>query len=94
MTSAVEQFVSDYTVVIDNDIDLYNEVKDIVTSREFNVITISDELREQYEEAIDSVLANSDADESILLLMRQILSGYGSSAFDKIAVHYVDTFQK
>lgn len=91
MTNAKEQFVSDYTLVIDNDFTAWREAMDIVTNYNASVPAISDQLREQFEAYIVEV---ADREEQLgnqvgALLIQQLLLNWGSDAFDDIARHYI-----
>lgn len=95
MNALHEQFVKDFTLVVDNDQDAYNEARECANWHGHNgIAAVSDCLKEQYENAIASaleVLRNSDEVEEVtVLLMSQILNGWGSDAFDAIARHYQD----
>ena len=91
MTTAREQFVNDYTLVIDNDFTAWREAMDIVTNYSASVSAISDQLREQFEAYILEV---ADREEQLgnqigALLIQQLLLNWGSDAFDDIARHYI-----
>lgn len=91
--NSIDQFVQDYTLVIDNDQDAYNEVKDIVTRYKFDHNAIAHELQRQYDEAMAQAIETTEASETVTDLMRQLLLGWGLSAFDRIATHYIEMFQ-
>lgn len=91
MTTARDQFVNDYTLVIDNDFTAWREAMDIVTNYSASVSAISDQLREQFEAYISEV---ADREEQLgnqvgALLIQQLLLNWGSDAFDDIARHYI-----
>lgn len=91
MTTARDQFVNDYTLVIDNDFTAWREAMDIVTNCSASVSAISDQLREQFEAYILEV---ADREEQLgnqigALLIQQLLLNWGSDAFDDIARHYI-----
>ena len=91
MTNAKEQFVNDYTLVIDNDFTAWSEVMDIVRSKDRNLVVVSEELREQFEQYVGEV---ADREEQLgnqvgALLIQQMLLNWGSDAFDAIARHYI-----
>lgn len=93
MTNAVEQFVNDFTLVVDNDQEAYNEARETVAS--YNWPSDAGEaLRDQYEDAIGSaldLLRNSGEVEDVtVLLMSQLLQGWGSEPFYAIAKHYME----
>jgi hypothetical protein len=91
MTNAKDQFVNDYTLVIDNDFTAWREVMDIVRSKDRNLVVVSEELREQFEQYVGEV---ADREEQLgnqvgALLIQQMLLNWGSDAFDAIARHYI-----
>jgi hypothetical protein len=91
MTNAKDQFVSDYTLVIDNDFTAWSEVMDVVRSKDRNLAVVSEELREQFEQYVGEV---ADREEQLgnqvgALLIQQMLLNWGSDAFDAIARHYI-----
>jgi hypothetical protein len=91
MTNAKDQFVSDYTLVIDNDFTAWSEVMDVVRSKDRNLAVVSEELREQFEQYVAEV---ADREEQLgnqvgALLIQQLLLNWGSDAFDAIARHYI-----
>lgn len=91
MTNAKDQFVNDYTLVIDNDFTAWREVMDIVRSKDRNLAVVSEELREQFERYVAEV---ADREEQLgnqvgALLIQQLLLNWGSDAFDAIARHYI-----
>ena len=91
MTTARDQFVNDYTLVIDNDFTAWSEVMDVVRSKDRNLVVVSEELREQFEAYISEV---ADREEQLgnqvgALLIQQLLLNWGSDAFDDIARHYI-----
>ena len=91
MTNAKDQFVNDYTLVIDNDFTAWREVMDIVRSKDRNLVVVSEELREQFEQYVSEV---ADREEQLgnqvgALLIQQLLLNWGAAAFDDIARHYI-----
>jgi hypothetical protein len=91
MTTAREQFVSDYLLVIDNDHEAYSEVMELVAKHEGKVPAISDQLREEFEEYISQVAEREREDGRQVGgdLISQLLIGFGSDVFDDIARHFV-----
>ena len=92
MSTAREQFVSDYLLVIDNDRHAYSEVMELVAKHEGNVPAISDQLREEFEEYISQVAERERelGHQTGADLIAQMLFGWGDSTFDKISRHFVD----
>lgn len=91
--TARDQFVNDYTMVVDNDSEAFFEVIDLVRGCDNSTAKISDIMREHYEEAISKaldVLTESEEVEPLVIdIMRELLTGWGSSPFDEIARHYI-----
>ena len=91
MNTPIEQFVEDYTLVIDNDQEAYNHAKECATTHT-HLHEVSDCMKEQYNEAIASALdilrESNDVEGVTVDLMSQILLGWGTAAFDRIARHY------
>jgi hypothetical protein len=90
-TAAKDQFVNDYTLVIDNDFTAWREVMDVVRNKNHNLVVVSEELREQFEQYVGEV---ADREEQLgnqvgALLIQQMLLNWGSDAFDAIARHYI-----
>jgi hypothetical protein len=91
--TAREQFVSDYTLVIDNNSEAYFETIDLVRAKKESIPAISDTMRETYEEQISRallVLRQTEEVEPVIAdLMHELLLGWGSDVFDDIARHYI-----
>lgn len=89
---ATDQFVSDYTLVIDNDYDSYREVMDMPELLTGNMSGLSDKLKEQFETYISEVAEREReaGNEAGALLISQMLIGWGTHVFDRIARHYID----
>ena len=91
--TAREQFVSDFTLVVDNDRDAYFETIDLVRMKKESVPAISEAMRGAFEHQISKallVLRQSEEVESITAdLMHELLLGWGSDVFDDIARHYI-----
>lgn len=91
---AVSQFVDDYTLVIDNDQDGYRD--HIATAAGFkgDDWAYSQALRWDWNNYVDQVAelcaANWGHDAPATLLIRQMMGGWGDSAFQKIAKHYIE----
>lgn len=86
------QFVEDFTLVADNDRDLYQEIKEIVEISGGEISTVSKYIQDNYEAAMSEAI-NSIENDTITDLMRQLLMGWGQTAFDKIATHYIEMFK-
>jgi len=88
---ATDQFVHDYTLVIDNDFTAWREVMDIVRSSNRDLVTVSEKLREQFEQYVGEVADREEQEGNQVgaLLIQQMLLNWGSRAFDDIARHYI-----
>lgn len=86
MNTAIEQFVEDYLLVVENDQDMYNEARALVGESD-GVVEASDALRNQYESLIAQVVevVGGKISAEASLLVSQLLNGWGSAAFDAIA---------
>lgn len=94
--TAKEQFVLDFTLVVDNTQEAYTEAIDTVKALGTgNAYEIANSLREQFEDYIEAVadreaeLGNSTG----ALLISQMLIGW-NSAFEDIAQHYINTVKE
>lgn len=91
MNTAKERFIEDYTLVIDNDFNAYNEALEIARGAKYDLVATSEKLREQYEQFVDE-LADRESErgnETGAMLIRQIMGGWGATSFDAIARHYI-----
>jgi hypothetical protein len=90
-TTAKDQFVNDYTLIVDNDFTAWREVMDIVRRSNRDLVTISEKLREEFEQYIGEVSERESelGNEVGSMLIRQMLFGWGSDCFDSIARHYI-----
>jgi hypothetical protein len=90
-TLAHVQFITDYTLVVDNDYDAYREVMDKEETNAKNVSGLSDVLRNEFETYISEVVVREQEEGNALgaLLISQMLQGWGSFTFDRIALHYI-----
>jgi hypothetical protein len=86
--TAREQFVEDYTLVIDNTATAY--FFHLAAARKMYVADLADKLREDFEISISLAidLTRKAGHETVADLISQMLIGYGSAPFDDIARHY------
>jgi formiminotetrahydrofolate cyclodeaminase len=88
---ATDQFVSDFTIVIDNDYEAYTSTMNSLTD---SLVTNSEQMREGYEkaisEALDVLRQNPTVKNVTADIMSQMLLGWGTHVFDRIARHYMD----
>lgn len=92
MNTAVEQFASDYLLVADNDYTIYKLLTRLVDNGA-SVSRISDTMREQYEDTVGTVLdvlrKSGELSDFSLMLVTQLLGGWGTAPFDAVASELV-----
>lgn len=88
---AIDQFVEDYTLVVDNDHESYSETMEMTKEYE-TVSALSDQMRDEFERYISEVAEREDerGNTTGALLISQLLLNWGSDAFDRIARHYLE----
>jgi hypothetical protein len=90
MNTARDQFVSDFTLVVDNNYEAYT---DTLNSLGDSVPANSDQIRHSYESAIHQALEvlrqNKNIEEVTVDLISQVMLGWGADEFDDIARHYM-----
>jgi len=94
--TAREQFVSDYCLVVDNESEPFEDILRRENTRAGSVSGLSDELREAFENYISEVAdRESEAGYEVgSMLIRQMLTGFGSAVFDDIARHYIEKLEE
>lgn len=88
-TPAQDQFVEDFLLVAMNDADTYREMRDLAQG---DIITASEKIQEQFEGWV-SDLAEAERDkgnEFGALVLSQLLIGWGSDTFYRIAKAFKD----
>ena len=98
-TTARERFIEDYTLVVDNDQEAYNEVKETVakySNKEYSTGEIAIALQNQFEAMVSEVAYNATESHSEVAgnLISQMLQGWGTDTWYKIATHYVQMFNE
>lgn len=90
MTTAREQFVNSYTLVMDNDREGFEQVMESARKAE-SVSALSDTLREEWDDYIEALATHEDLVGRKLAasLVREIYLGWGSDVWDDIARHYL-----
>jgi hypothetical protein len=90
-TTSREQFVTDYTLVVDNDFDAYREIMDKPETDAKNVSGLSDVMKAEFETYISQVVEREqEAGRTVgALLISQMLTGWGVAPWDDIARHYI-----
>lgn len=90
-TTAREQFVEDFTLVVDNNFEAYT---DTMNSLSDSLVNNSEQIKEGYElaisKALDVLRQNKDVQDVTVDIMAQMLQGWGTDVFDDIARHYMD----
>lgn len=83
-TTYAEQFANDWLLVAENDFNSYRELLEMDGD---NVATISDQLREEWEQLTEQVVELVEENISPIagLFIAQMLQGQGSYPFDIIA---------
>jgi hypothetical protein len=94
--TAREQFFNDYTLVVDNEREQFEDILGRENTRAGSVSGLSDELREEFETYISQVAdRESEAGHEIgSMLIREMLVGFGSAVFDDIARHYIEKLEE
>ena len=94
--TAREQFFNDYTLVIDNEQEQFEDILGRKSTRAGSVSGLSDELREEFETYISQVAdRESEAGREVgSMLIREMLIGFGSAVFDDIARHYIEKLEE
>ena len=94
--TAREQFFNDYTLVVDNEREQFEDILGRENTRAGNVSGLSDELREEFETYISQVAdRESEAGREVgSMLIREMLIGFGSAVFDDIARHYIEKLEE
>ena len=83
-TTYAEQFANDWLLVAENDYDTY---RSLIEQEGDNIATISDNLREEWEQLTEQVVELVEENISPIagLFIAQMLQGQGSTPFDIIA---------
>jgi len=94
--TAREQFFNDYTLVVDNEREQFEDILGRENTRAGSVSGLSDELREEFETYISQVAdRESEAGHEVgSMLIREMLIGFGSAVFDDIARHYIEKLEE
>ena len=93
MTTAREQFVSDYTLITDNTYTAYKRMQALFNQEGAHRVSwLSEHLRESFDNSISEVVERErrSGNEYTADLIAQMLIGFGSDVFDDIARHYID----
>lgn len=89
--TASGQFVSDFTLVVDNNFEAYTDTMNSLTD---SLVNNSERIKESYElaisKALDVLRQNKDVQDVTVDIMAQMLLGWGTGVFDDIARHYMD----
>jgi hypothetical protein len=87
-TQAQAQFVEDFLLVSENTLETYTEYTALVKSK--GVLKASEKIQEQFENWITQLADQEEAkgNEYGSLLLKQLLIGWGSDSFYKIAKRF------
>ncbi len=85
------QFAEDYCLVVDNDFNSYTEIMEKAETKVKNMSGLSDKLKEEFETYISEVAEREreNGHEVGALLISQMLIGWGTGTWDKVAKHYI-----
>lgn len=88
MNTTQEQFIEDYTLVIDNEETAYLQHINLAKTRD--VGAVAEQLQEDFEWLVSQIvdLARANKMSNGADLIAQMLVGYGYHTFHKIALHY------
>lgn len=98
MKSAVDQFVEDYTIVIDNDRDGYRDELEVARSYAGDRVAFADYLRSEWDDYVDQVAEMCTPmwgnDSPAVLLIREMMGGWGDEPWYRIADHYFEALAR
>jgi len=87
--TAREQFVRDYLLVVENDQSAWNTLLEWAREDRDNTYALASRIQDEWEGAIVE-LSFETKDETLGLLVRQMLTGYGIDPFHDIARYLVE----
>lgn len=94
MNKAQQQFIDDYTIVMDNDFGAYSEIMEYVgiTSGSANQRElVADYLQNWFENSMGELADSVEKTyPTTALLIRQMMFNWGVDVWDEIAEHYID----
>lgn len=87
-TQAQSQFVEDFLLVSENDYETYKNYTELV--RKEGILKTSEKIQEQFENWISQLADEEEEKQNAYgaLLLRQLLIGWGSDSFYKIAKRF------
>lgn len=87
-TQAQEQFVEDFLLVSENDYEIYTNYTELV--RKEGILKTSEKIQEQFENWVSQLADQEEEKQNVYgaLLLRQLLIGWGSDSFYKIAKRF------
>lgn len=90
--TASQQFADEYILVLENDREGWDEATQEARRVDYNMPALSDSIREQFESLASQVIDKSEEEitEFGANVLRQILIGWGTSTFDKIACEIIE----
>jgi hypothetical protein len=95
MHNAQEQFVNDYTTVVDNDRNGYEFMKGLVESKK-TLEALAGTIQHEFESYIEAVASREElaGRNTGALMIREMLLGWGDDSFRAIARHYIDMVEE
>ena len=87
-TQAQSQFVEDFLLISENDYETYKNYTELV--RKEGILKTSEKIQEQFENWISQLADQEEEKQNAYgaLLLRQLLIGWGSDSFYKIAKRF------
>lgn len=92
----VDQFVEDFTLVVDNDQEMFEWIMNSTNTINKNVAGLSEELKFEFETRIDFIIQSLNgggkynSGKLTALLISQMLMNLGSETYDTLARHYIE----
>ena len=92
----VDQFVQDFTLVVDNDKEMFEHIMNSTSTINKNVVELSEELKDEFEARIYFVMQDLNkggkynSGKLTALLISQMLMNLGSETYDTLARYYIE----
>jgi len=93
----VDQFVQDFTLVVDNNQEMFEQIMNSQSTINKNVAGLSEELKDEFEARIYFVMQDLNkggkynSGKLTALLISQMLMNLGSETYDTLARYYIET---
>lgn len=88
--TAREQFARDYLLVVENDYTAYRTIQEWITDAEGDTYALASQLEDSFESAI-SELCEGIKDETLRLLIQQMLLNQGIDTWQDVARYLIET---